>query len=417
MRLPGLKIILAFCLVGGGAAAQAPTPLPQLEAEAVLNNASVRAAELSWHAAEHGVAAARTLPDPQVTVQQMSVGNPLPFAGFESSNFAYVGVGVSQAIPYPGKLRLQAAIAQSNADALRTHWERARRAVAEQVTAAYIQLSYLDEALKVLDEQRTALEQAEQLAEVRYRTAQVSQADVLAGQREQTQLLRDLAVEQQQRESVQAALRALLNRPPGSPAITAEPLVETHLSQSEEQLLAALPSGDPALAGQQARIAGADEVTSLAKEDFKPDFNAQYMYQRTGPGFPDYYQWTVGMSLPVFHRASRQATVDQAVAEHAAAQAGYQDFLQQDRFTLTDRWLAAQSDEQVLQIDHDGLLPQAQAATQAALTAYSNGQGDLNSWLSAWRQALDLQQQYWHTLADHETALSVIEALTGVPHA
>jgi len=47
-----------------------------------------------------------TLPDPKLTYQQLSVGSPKPFAGYTNSDFAYVGVGASQELPYPGKLRL-----------------------------------------------------------------------------------------------------------------------------------------------------------------------------------------------------------------------------------------------------------------------------------------------------------------------
>jgi hypothetical protein len=46
-----------------------------------------------------------TLPDPKFTYQQLSVGSPKPFAGYTNSDFAYIGVGASQELPYPGKLR------------------------------------------------------------------------------------------------------------------------------------------------------------------------------------------------------------------------------------------------------------------------------------------------------------------------
>src|SRR2546427_8999379 len=38
-----------------------------------------------------------------------------PFAGYTNSDFAYVGLGISQDLPYPGKLRLRGEIAKKDA--------------------------------------------------------------------------------------------------------------------------------------------------------------------------------------------------------------------------------------------------------------------------------------------------------------
>ena len=84
-----------------------PTPLAPLIAEAEANNTQISAADHSWKAATHVAQQVTTLPDPQFTVQQFSVGSPKPFAGFSNSDFAYIGLGASQDLPYPGKLRLK----------------------------------------------------------------------------------------------------------------------------------------------------------------------------------------------------------------------------------------------------------------------------------------------------------------------
>ena len=43
------------------------------------------------------------------------MGSPRPFAGFSNSDFAYLGFGVSQDLPYPGKLKLKGEAAQQDA--------------------------------------------------------------------------------------------------------------------------------------------------------------------------------------------------------------------------------------------------------------------------------------------------------------
>src|SRR6516225_11057976 len=122
--------------------ASIPTPLAKLIEEAERNNFQILAARHAWQAATHVPSQVSALPDPQFTVQQFAVGSPRPFAGFSNSDFAYIGLGVAQDLPYPGKLRLRGGIAQRDAAAEREHYEAVRRSVVEQLKAAYLKLAY-----------------------------------------------------------------------------------------------------------------------------------------------------------------------------------------------------------------------------------------------------------------------------------
>src|SRR6266581_922820 len=110
-------------------AASNPTPLPQLLAEAAANNPQISAADHGARAARQMAPQVTTLPDPKFTYQQFSVGSPKPFAGYTNSDFAYIGVGASQELPYPGKLRLRGEVAERDADALREQSDGMRRDV------------------------------------------------------------------------------------------------------------------------------------------------------------------------------------------------------------------------------------------------------------------------------------------------
>src|SRR5579864_9346122 len=110
-------------------AADQPTPLSALLDEATRNNPDILAARRGWQAAAQVPSQVSTPPDPQVTIQHFSVGSPRPFAGFSNSDFAYIGLGVSQDIPYPGKLKLRGDIARKDADVIQQKSETVRRAV------------------------------------------------------------------------------------------------------------------------------------------------------------------------------------------------------------------------------------------------------------------------------------------------
>src|SRR4030081_3479764 len=143
-------ILLSVVLATHASAQESPashtgevTPLSALLAEAEKNNPQIEAARQGWQAAKQLPTQVSTRPDPQFALQHLSVGSPRPFAGYTNSDFAYIGLGVSQDIPYPRKLRLKGEIATRDADVSRQQIESIRRAVLAAIEAAYFQLAYL----------------------------------------------------------------------------------------------------------------------------------------------------------------------------------------------------------------------------------------------------------------------------------
>src|SRR5690242_12468213 len=165
------------------------TALADLLSEAEKNNPQIQAARHAWQSAKQLPTQVSTRPDPQVVLQQMNVGSPRPFAGYTNSDFSYLGVGFSQDLPYPGKLRLKGELAQKEADATEQKIESVRRAVMAGVKTAYFQLAFLAKRQKIFDEDAQLLQQVEQAAESRYRNGQGNQQEILQSQLERTKLL------------------------------------------------------------------------------------------------------------------------------------------------------------------------------------------------------------------------------------
>ena len=129
--------------LAGDALAQSPVvpvSLIDLVHEAEQNNPEIAAAAHGYTASTQVARQVSALPETQVTVQQLSVGSPLPFAGYTNSEFAYIGLGVSQEIPYPGKRALRAQVANREADVHRVEIECVRQAVLEKLKASYFRL-------------------------------------------------------------------------------------------------------------------------------------------------------------------------------------------------------------------------------------------------------------------------------------
>ncbi len=140
-------LVTALAAFGQERPSITPTPLSQLLAEASANNSQISAANHSWQAAKEVPRQVTTLPDPTVTYQNLSVGSPKPFAGYTTSNFAYVGIGASQELPYPGKLHLRDEVAKRDADVKGAQLDATKTTIADAVKADYLQLAYLQKTL------------------------------------------------------------------------------------------------------------------------------------------------------------------------------------------------------------------------------------------------------------------------------
>jgi outer membrane protein TolC len=193
-------------------AAETPTSMSALLDEAVQHNPDILAARRGWQAATQVPSQISTMPDPQVTVQHLSVGSPRPFAGYSNSEFAYIGIGVSQDLPFPGKLKLKGEAAERDAALAREKFESAKRSILQQVKEAYFQIAYIQQTLGVLERNDRLLEQIEKIADARYRVGQGSQPDVLKAQLERTKLQREFLHHHEIMQTQQALLRKLLNR-------------------------------------------------------------------------------------------------------------------------------------------------------------------------------------------------------------
>jgi cobalt-zinc-cadmium efflux system outer membrane protein len=391
------------------------TPLSELLAEAEKNNPQIEAARQGWQAAKQVPTQVSTLPDPQFNLQHVSVGSPRPFAGYTNSDFAYLGLGVSQDIPYPGKLRLKGEIAKRDADVSQQQVESVRRAVLSEIKATYFQLAYLSKTLALLEEDGDLLKQVEQAADARYRSGMGTQQDVLQAQLQKTKLLREIAMHHLQVGKLEAQLKQLLNRSQESPDIETADLVETPVVQTYADLLAAAHVQNPEIAGAQKMIERQSLQVDLARKDFYPDFNVQYMWQRTDPAqFRAYYMLSVGIKVPIYRSRKQRPELAQAESEQLRARSELQAQSQQLAGDLRAQYVIVQQTSELLKIHREGLSPQARAEFQSGLAAYQSNKQDFQALLTAFLDVLHLDEDYWQNVAEYETAIARIEQLTGL---
>jgi len=381
--------------------------------EALARSPVVLAARSHWQAQTKVPIQASTLPDPQVSLQHFTVGSPQPFSGYESSDFYYSGVGIAQEIPGPGKLRLQKAEAERDAEFAKHRYEVAEREVEERVKEIYFELFYHRRTLEILDRNQGELQQVQQIAEARYRVGQGLQQDLIKAQLQTTEILKEHAMHHQEEDQEQLELKQLLGRDPDSRNIEIGDVEVTHLQIDASQLAELAGVGSADLAATRAMEARSEEALKLAHKGYWPDFSIGYTYEKTGPKFRDYYMLNLGAKVPLYFWRKQTPAIEQAALEAVSAHAQTRATQLQVSSNAESSLVAMRTAERIMSIYRDGLIPQAETSRASAMSAYRVGKVDFQTLLSSVLDLQNLRQEYYRSLADHEIAVAKIQQVIG----
>ena len=154
-----------------------------------------------------------------------------------------------------------------------------------------------------------------------------------------------------------------------------------------------------------------DAQLASAKREGKPDFEVGYIYENTDRKYRDYYMFTFDVRFP--RKGRINAEIAEATEKRSESQQTLNAHLQQQLAEVQEEYVKATSDEELLKEYREGLIPQADAAYRATLSAYSSNREQFTHVLTYFTDVLSLKLEYAQTLVDHETALAHLETLTG----
>lgn len=383
-----------------------PTSLRELVQVLERQNPSVIAGQKAYEASRFEVKQASALPETALTVQQFSVGSPRPFAGYTNSDFAYIGLGASQDVPFPGKRRQRGEVAERGSEVTRVGADVIRLDAIQKLTVDYIQLAYLQQTLALLEENNRSLSDIEKVVESRYRVGQGNQQEILKAQLQHTRILNEINMHHRQVGQLQAEIKALLNRPQASEDIITEPLTATIIPQA--------PATDKSvdLQSRRAQLAQTEAASHLASLEARPDFNLAYMWQHTDDRFRDYYMATFSVRLP--NRGRAKAAITEAELKREQAQAEYEAAQRELESEVQKQIVLIQTADEQLKIFREGLIPQSNATLRSATASYQAGKQDFETLLSSFNDVLQLEIDYQRELAEREGAVARLERLMGV---
>jgi outer membrane protein, heavy metal efflux system len=386
--------------------------LSELVGELKERNPEVQAARYHFDAATKRPSQVGTLPDPRLSATNFGVGHP--FSELNGSNFAYQGVGVTQDLPFPGKLALASEEARREADSDREMYEATVRDVTARLKIAYFEWASIAKQIEITEKNRSVLERFEELARARYGVGKGIQQDVLKAQVELSTLQQELEVLQQRRASAEAQIQFLLGRDEREPLGTPDEIKRSAVNVDLESLLSSLDENSPRIRAQKFLVDSRAVGVERSKKEYRPDFAVNLQWQHTGSNFPDNYMATFEVKLPLYFWRRERYGAEEALARLGEARSNYHSTQQEIAFMVKDQFLTAKSSERILSLYESGTIPQANLALESASGAYEVGKVDFLTLLNSLTSVLTFEKQYYQELARHEQALARLEPFVGV---
>jgi outer membrane protein TolC len=394
---------------------QAPPLAEKATLEAVLrlagkNNPMVAAAMHRWLAATHQHAQAVSLPDPSAEATY--------FARRGMENYM---LGLSQAIPLPGKLIIAGRIADKEAEAARLRYEAAVRDALSDAKEGYFELYYIDRAQKITEEIKGLYDRYAALAAGGKDPNGPKLPETFRAESQRAQLAYDLVLLREMRAAEAERLRAILGLPSQAGLGVTEDVAEpAELGEKLERLQEIALEHNQELAAAGVEVQRAGYAVQLAHRTPIPDLMVGANYTDEVPrirklmGIDNAVGVTAGISLPLWfpkYQARTKEAEELAQAAHSAEDASRL----QVRADLAKAYFSLTNSSRLVRLYKDTLIPQARQALQSAEELYRNDKANLAAVLETTATVHNFELARLRATADYFQNVARIERVLGVP--
>jgi outer membrane protein TolC len=390
--------------------------LDSLISAAIANNPGLKAAEKTADAMNYRVTPAGILPDPMFSV---GFSGPIRDSWVEEPMaMPNITLGITQMIPFPGKLGSMKNAARYMADGSRQMVDNQRLYLIANVRSYYYDLAYWQSALQTVEENIRYIDDLEQVVREKYIVGRGLQTNVLNAQKTRTQLEdHKLMIEQMLEttehmlarltgETVYAKIQATL---PDSPELSKQDL---------SSLISFMTENNPGLKKAESQVLTKKQIARKARLDFLPDLSigAIYGIRHENEMFPmfstDMFTLKVGLNLPIWAGWKQSNRLSSARASLKAAEYEYSDTENRLRFKLSRSALAYERNRSRYSLYSESLVPQTEGVLESARASYEVGALEFLDVIMAQMDLFNAQLEKQRSLADALKALAEIEMLT-----
>ncbi|MFZ0455366.1 MAG: TolC family protein [Ignavibacteriaceae bacterium] len=416
MKIRILYLFVLLSLTPLGVFAQQNT-LDSLITQAINISPRLKMLQFKYSSAESNINATSNLPDPMLTLGLVN----LPTNSFSFTQEPMTGkiIGLSQAIPFPGKLGSIAEVSEKGAEIVKQEINDARNEIAKNVSQNYFELIFARKAIAVANENLKLLTEIAKVVRTNYSVAKASQQNLFKVELEITNLNDKMDELKNKENSITAIINAQLLRSQDVMVFTGNlPAIEYH-NFSQEQLDSLAVQNRPFLTGIQLAKQKAELQEKLAKYDYLPNFNVSVQYSqrdriaKTNTPLADFASFMVGISLPLNYGGKASSKVEETEAMKDMYQEQYNLSLQMLNSSFGTAVSKLNSLQDRIKLVEQAQLPQAQQTYSAALSSYQVGQIDFINVIDSQNKLYQVETNLYRLKTDYLKEVAELKFLTG----
>lgn len=371
-----------------------------------------------WVAMSQRVPQAGALPDPRLNV------------GFFANEVeTRVGaqqarIGISQQLPWSGKLRASEVAAAAEARAAWVRYTAIERSITRRVVTALYAIHELDATIDITRESLELLSSFEDSVRSRFRVGGGSQSDLVRTQVELGMLDDRLVSLRSSRSTLVAQLNALLDRPHDTRVAPITELSPPPLDTPLDELITQTQRTNPLLVSLSERVIAEQSRTKVARYASKPEltlgvetiFTDDAINPSIAESGDDPLLLTFSVNLPIW-RDKYNAQVQESIAKRLALayerESAFNDLsarIVRSHFDYTDAQRRAKLYEHTL-------IPKATESIQSTLASFRTGTDGFTDLLDAQRTLLEFQLNALRARTAQGIALAQLNELIGITHA
>ena len=391
--------------------------LSSLLDEALKVSPKLKMLEMKKLAASNRVEQNSNLPDPVLGFGFMNL--PVNSFSLDQEPMTGIGVGLSQAFPFPGKLSDQAEVNNKDVDITQQEINDARNEVRKNVIKSYDELLFYRKSIALTEQSKELLNNVAEVVRTKYAVSTASQQNLLKVELEITNLNEKIEDLRSKEKSQLSILNSLLLRSADSeiqtgdfPGISYEDFTVNALSDSAIKYR-------PFLEGIKEAQQKEEIKKSLVEYDYYPNFNVGVLYTfrdkiaATNTPLNDFISFSMGISLPLNYGGKVSSKVEETESMQKFYQEQYNMSLQVLQSSFGTSVAKLNSLRNRIKLIEEGSQIQANENLKATLTSYQVGQVDFLNVIDAQNSLLKIENDLYRLKTDYLNELAELEFLTG----
>lgn len=383
---------------------------------ALKNNPSIQRAQKEIEAAAARILQAEAISDPEIGISWSEVPSNLNFADAGEKS-----LGLVQSLEFPGKRQARSHVARQELLMAKENLAREEWLLQAAVKKAYFQALLSQRLVINMEKVIELLRQFEDMAIARYRAQLVPFLEVLRARVELAKAKNQLLEIQRDASHSLIELNKRLGRDVNTPIKLSDELKYQPFVPSLADLLADLNLRRPSLRLAELSISQQRALLGLARKSYlpnfsigifnqslkeQPPFNANQFY---GTSVSGYWQFEVGMSLPLWFWKGPRGAVQQAQADLAMAKMSQTAQTQNAIAAITQAYQQLKAAEAQVLVFQGSLLQDIEDELQAGINLYRNNQLESLNLIDIYRTYIETQTEYYRAVFNFNIAVVELE--------